>query len=66
MAFFLSWAVERILYDFFFLSIPFRHFLPCPPHVRPREAVEAVVRHFAVVGVRELKIVMALFANLSP
>ena len=36
MAFFLSWAVERILYDFP-LSIPFRHFLPCPSHVRPRE-----------------------------
>ena len=27
-------------YLFFFpLSIPFRHFLLCPPHVRPREAV---------------------------
>ena len=48
MAFFLSWAVERILYDFF-LSIPFRHFLPCPSHVRPREAVGAVVLDFAFV-----------------
>ena len=41
-------------YTHFFLSIP------RPPHVRPREAVEAVVRHLAVVGVRELKSVVPL------
>ena len=50
----LSLIVKRILYAFFFLSNP------RPPHVRPREAVEAVVRHFAVVGVRELQSVVPL------
>ena len=49
-----------IIRFFFSLSIPFRHFLPCPSHVRPREAVEAVVRHFTVVGVCELQPVVPL------
>ena len=53
MDFYLSWVVMRILYDFF-LSIP------DSPHVRPREAVEAVVRHFAIVGVSEFQSVVPL------
>jgi len=50
---FLPLIVKRILYAFF-LSIP------RPPHVRPREAVEAVVRHFAAIRVCELQSVVPL------